>query len=197
MMRLDLTLIQDWVRPATRVLDLGCGDGTLLAALQRHRQVNGLGLEIDPDKITECVRAGIRVIEQDLDAGLANLRDKSFDTVVMTQALQAMQYPDRVLDEMLRVGRECIITFPNFGHWRCRLYLWWRGRMPVSETLPYQWYNTPNIHLCTVRDFEAMCRERGLRILHRAMVNDHNRQGLLARLWPNLFAATALYHISR
>ncbi len=196
-MRQDLTHIQQWIEPGSRVLDLGCGDGAFLAQLVAEREVRGLGLEIDAENINHCVGLGLDIIEQNLDQGLANFRDNSFDTVVMAHALQAVRYPHLVLDEMLRVGREGIVTFPNFGQWRCRLYLGSRGRMPVSKFLPYAWYDTPNIHFCTVRDFEALCAERQIRILRRYMIgpsNDHNR---LARLWPNLFATTAIYHISR
>jgi len=196
-MRLDLTLIHDWIKPKARVLDLGCGDGTLLEMLRDNKQVDGLGVEIDADDITRCVARGINVIEQDLNQSLANFDTGSFDVVVMTLALQALDHPDRVLEEMLRIGREGIVAFPNFGNWRCRWYLSTRGRMPVSETLPYQWYDTPNIHLCTVDDFEALCAERGLRIKHRAIVGGGNGRGIGARLLPNLFGVTAVYHITR
>lgn len=194
-MRFDLALIQDWIAPRARVLDLGCGDGTLLAALRDNKQVEGLGVEIDADNITRCIGRGINVVEQDLNASLGNFRSDSFDTVVMTLALQALRYPHHVLDEMLRIGREGIVTFPNFGHWRARSYLVARGRMPVSKFLPYTWYDTPNIHFCTVRDFEALCAEKNIRILDRAMIGGSDTRGPLAGLWPNLFAVTAVYHI--
>lgn len=196
-MRLDLALIQDWIKPRARVLDLGCGDGTLLAALRDSKQVSGLGVEIEADDITRCIARGIDVVEQDLNASLANFGSGSFDVVVMTLALQALQYPHLVLDEMLRIGHECIVTFPNFGHWRARFYLALRGRMPISDFLPYTWYDTPNIHFCTVDDFEALCRDKRIRILDRAVVAADNRQGWLGRRWPNLFGETAVYHISR
>ena len=137
------------------------------------------------------------MIEQDLNASLENFRTGSFDMVVMTLALQALQYPHRVLDEMLRIGRQGIVTFPNFGHWRARGYLLTRGRMPVSKFLPYTWYDTPNIHFCTVRDFEALCAERNIQILDRALIGGGNSQSWIANTWPNLFAVTAVYHISR
>jgi methionine biosynthesis protein MetW len=196
-MRFDLTLIQHWITDRARVLDLGCGDGTLLASLRDNKQVDGLGVEIDAEDISHCIARGINVIEQDLNASLENFRSASFDAVVMTLALQALRYPHRVLDEMLRIGREGIVTFPNFGHWRARSYLITRGRMPVSKFLPYTWYDTPNIHFCTVKDFEALCAEKNIRILNRAMIGGGDSQGPLAQLWPNLFAVTAVYHIGR
>jgi len=196
-MRQDLTHIQQWIAAGSRVLDLGCGNGEFLAQLQREREVEGLGLEIDPGNISTCIGKGLNIVEQDLDEGLGNLGDNSFDTVVMAHALQAVRQPHLVLDEMLRIGRECIVTFPNFGQWRCRLYLGTRGRMPVSKFMPYTWYDTPNIHFCTVRDFENLCSERGIRILHRDMVGPESSGHRLAVLWPNLFATTAIYHISR
>jgi methionine biosynthesis protein MetW len=194
-MRQDLTLIQDWIKPQARVLDLGCGNGALLETLRDQKQVDGLGVEIDPDDITRCLARGINVIEQNLNESLGNFESGSFDVVVMALALQALRHPDRVLDEMLRIGREGIVTFPNFGHWRCRWYIGTRGRMPVSESLPYQWYDTPNIHLCTVTDFEALCAARGYRISHRAMIGAGSSS--IAKLWPNLFGVTAIYHITR
>lgn len=196
-MRFDLTLLQEWIPQGSRVLDLGCGDGTLLEALRDHRQVNGLGLEIDPDQITRCLERGLNVIEHDLNEGLTNFDDDSFDMVVMTHALQTLRSPDRVIDEMLRIGRQCIVTFPNFGQWRSRLYLGLRGRMPVSRFLPYTWYDTPNIHFCTVRDFENLCQEKGISVLNRTVVNADNTQSFISSHWPNLFGVTAVYHISK
>lgn len=196
-MRLDLTHIQRWIEPGSKVLDLGCGNGEFLQRLQQERDVRGLGLEIDQDKITAAVARGLNIVEQDMDAGMENFPDRSFDTVVMAHALQAVHFPDRVLEEMLRIGRQGIVTFPNFAHWSCRLYLGTRGRMPVSRFMPYNWYDTPNIHFCTVKDFEALCGERGIRILARDMVGNTERRPMLASAWPNLFAVTAIYLISR
>ena len=196
-MRPDLDIIQHWIRPGSRVLDLGCGDGSLLEYLKIHRDVSEIGLEISPEKIQKCLARGVNVIEQDLNKSLANFKDKSFDTVLLTQTLQAVSYPDVLIDEMLRIGRNCIVTFPNFGHWRARLYLTTKGRMPVSNFMPYQWYNTPNIHFCTVRDFDVLCREKQIKVISRTVV-DHLHQGRWRiKLWPNMLGETAIYHISR
>ena len=196
-MRLDLSHIQRWIASGSRVLDLGCGDGIFLQFLRDQREVRGTGLEIDQDYITAAISRGLNVVEQNMDEGLSNFPDQSFDTVVLALALQAVNYPDRVLEEMLRIGREGIVTFPNFGHWRCRLMLGIRGHMPVSGFMPHTWYNTPNIHFCTVNDFEDLCREKGIRILARNMLGNTSRQPMLSRKWPNLFATTAIYHITR
>lgn len=195
--RPEFATINDWITPGSRVLDLGCGDGALLSHLRDTRQVTGYGLEIDPDNILQCVRKGISVIQTDLDEGLSDFDEDSFDYVVMTQTLQAVRYPERLLSEMLRIGRQGIVTFPNFAHWRLRYQLALRGRMPVSKALPHTWYNTPNIHLCTVHDFEALCRERSIRILERTLADDRYRDRIGARLLPNLLGAIALYRFER
>jgi methionine biosynthesis protein MetW len=195
--RSDLQILEQWIKPRARVLDLGCGDGELLSMLVRDKQIDGLGLEIDADNITKCFARGLSVIEQDIDNGLTNFIDNSFDTVVLTQTLQAVMRPDLVLDEMLRVGNECIITFPNFGHWRCRLHVAVIGRMPLSKFMPYQWYDTPNTHFCTVRDFEILCAEKHIRVVHKAVINFNSKTTWIARRWPNLFGVTAIYHVTK
>lgn len=196
-LRADLQIIEQWITPGSQVLDLGCGNGELLHYLQNHKQVHGYGLEIAPDNINACIDKGVNVIEKNLDHGLDNFADHSFDTVVMTQALQAVHYPDRILEDMLRIGREAILTFPNFGHWRCRLYLGLKGRMPVSEFMPYTWYNTPNIHFCTFKDFENLCHERSVRILDRLVVDQTHRSSTLSAMWPNLLGEVAIYRVTR
>ncbi|MCK9238067.1 MAG: methionine biosynthesis protein MetW [Thiopseudomonas sp.] len=196
-MRADLEIIQQWIPENSHVLDLGCGDGELLAWLKEHKNVSGYGLEIDPEKINTCIEKGVNVIEQDLDKGLSNFANNSFDVVVMTQALQVVHYPDKILQEMLRVGRTCIITFPNFGHWRCRWYLATKGRMPVSDFMPYTWYNTPNIHFCTFKDFEALCHEMQMQVLDRLAVDGLHRNSLGSRLWPNMLGEIGIYRVAR
>ena len=161
-----------------------------------HKQVEGYGLEIGAAEINACLEKGLNVVEQNLDQGLGNFADNSFDTVLMTQALQTLHYPHLVLDEMLRVGKECIVTFPNFGHWKARWHLAVRGRMPVSDLLPYQWYDTPNIHFCTFRDFEVLCREKNIRVIHRQVVNEKTPAFLIG-LAPNFFGETAIYHLRK
>ena len=196
-MRADFESIIPWIKPRSRVLDLACGDGKLLDALKQQRQVSGYGLEINPRNIARCVKHGINVIEQNLDNGLGNFQDNSFDTVIMTQALQVLTYPHLVMDEMLRVGQECIVTFPNFGHWRCRLYLSLHGKMPVSKFMPYSWYDTPNIHFCTFQDFEALCRSKRWQVLDRQVVDQSHQGHWLTRLWPNMLGEIAIYRLTR
>ena len=190
-------LIANWIESKSRLLDLGCGDGSLLKTLIDQLQVRGYGLEIDPVSINNCIRKGINVIDQDLNSGLKNLNDGSFDTVLMTQTLQSLRYPHLVLDEMLRIGNQAIITFPNFGHWRTRASLLFNGRMPVTKQLSYQWYDTPNIHFFTYKDFETLCVERKIKIVGRVFVGGYSSTLGLDRAWPNLFAQTAIYRLRK
>lgn len=196
-LRPDLEIISEWIAPDSRVLDLGCGDGSLLAYLHASRRVNGYGLEIDEDKILKCIESGVNVIQTDLDAGLSDFDADSFDYVVLSQTLQAVFYPERLLDEMLRVGREGIVSFPNFGYWPNRLQILWGGHMPVSRNLPNDWYSTPNIHLCTLKDFERLCAKKGITVLQRTVVDQAHRTNWWMRLLPNLLGEIALYRFQR
>jgi methionine biosynthesis protein MetW len=196
-MRLDQRLAERWITPGSRVLDLGCGDGDLLAHMQEKLGVRGYGVEIDQARIITAIGRGLSIIQQDLNDGLGRFADQSFDFVVMAQALQAVESPDKLLLDMVRVGREAIITFPNFAHWKTRSYLGLRGRMPVSEALPYMWYNTPNIHLCTFRDFEVLCHSHGLRIINRLAVNGDQQGNLFMKHLPNLLGEVAIYRVTR
>ena len=196
-LRADLAIIADLINPNARVLDLGCGEGELLAHLQEHKQVNGYGLDVDPEHIRICLEKGVNVVEQDLDAGLANFANDSFDMVVMTETLQSVRAPDMLLREMLRIGEECIITFPNFGHWQCRLQLAFLGRMPVAKHIPHSWFDTPNIHLCTFRDFENLCASLGFPIIERRVVDHQHVESTLGSLLPNLLGPVAFYRLGR
>ena len=201
-MRMDHQLAERWIAPHSQVLDLGCGNGELLAHLQQKLGVRGYGLEIDEEKINEAIGNGLSIIEQDLNDGLGRFADNSFDTVVMARALQAVKSPDTLLLDMLRVGREAIITFPNFAHWQNRLHLGLKGMMPVSEALPYEWYDTPNIHLCTFKDFEKLCAQHDIAIINRFAVSDSPRghsalMNTLIRQVPNLLADVAIYRVTK
>ncbi|WP_348672119.1 methionine biosynthesis protein MetW [uncultured Abyssibacter sp.] len=195
-MRADLELMSRWIEPNAALLDLGCGDGVLLDTLTRDRGVVGFGVEIDPELVADCIERGLNVIHQDLDDGLADFGDAAFDYVVMTQALQAVPHPHRLLRDMVRVGREAIITFPNFGHWRTRWALAIGGRMPITETLPHPWYSTPNVRLCTVRDFEELCAIEHVSILERVMVDQRHRSNAMMQRLPNLLGEIAVYRVA-
>ncbi|MFT5395884.1 MAG: methionine biosynthesis protein MetW [Gammaproteobacteria bacterium] len=192
-LRTDQALIAEWIKPGSRALDLGCGDGTLMAHLQQQQEVKGYGLEIDEENIVQCIHKGVDVIQTDLDKGLSEFKKDTFDYVIMTQTLQAIRYPDKLLKEMTRVGREAIVTFPNMGHWKNRIQLALAGHMPKSKTLPYEWYNTPNIHLCTLTDFENLCAANNIEILDRATVDHEHQSSLGMKLFPNLLGEIAIY----
>lgn len=196
-MRSDLTAISQWIQPGERILDLGCGDGELIAYLKKTKQVTGYGMEIDTQKIVACVEKGVEVIHQDLNASLDYIDDQSFDTVIMTQSLQQTDAPAKLVEDMLRIGKRAIVTFPNFAHWTARIYLGLRGKMPMSKTLPIPWYETANIHLCTFKDFEVLCHERNITILTRTVVDGEHEQNWKTNLLPNVMGEVALYHLQK
>ena len=190
--RPDFEAIADWVQPGASVLDLGCGDGLLLKILHQRRQARGYGIEIADANVLACVQTGVSVIQSNLERGLAGFDAGSFDYVILSQTLQAMRRTEAIVLEMLRVGRQGIVTFPNFGHWQNRLQNL-AGRMPVSKGLPHQWYDTPNVHLCTVHDFEDFCASHGIRILERIVLHGGRRVSLL----PNLFGSLAVFRFEK
>lgn len=197
-LRPDLEIICEWIKPGTRILDLGCGDGTLLAHLEKTRNVTGYGLEIDEQNILQCIEKGVQVIQTNLDKSITEFFDEnSFDYVVMTQTLQAIQHPEKLLVEMMRIGKEGVVTFPNMAHWKSRLQLGLYGHMPVTRTLPNEWYDTPNIHLCSIRDFENLCEKLSIKIIQRTAVDHAHRHSPVTKLLPNLLGEIALYRFSR
>ena len=174
-LRRDLRLIADMVAPHSRVLDIGCGDGALLAYLAREKAVDARGMELSQSGVNSCVGHGLSVIQGDADRDLEAYPNGAFDVVVLSQTLQATRQPRRVLETLVRIGKQAIVSFPNFGFWHIRLSLLWRGRMPVSELLSNPWYDTPNIHLCTIRDFVRLCDEIGVRIERSITLDRHGR----------------------
>ncbi|MBA3022380.1 MAG: methionine biosynthesis protein MetW [Sideroxydans sp.] len=190
--RPDFAAIAAWIPQGSSVLDLGCGDGSLLRYLRETRDVRGYGVEISDANIAACIANGVNVIQNDLDHGLADFESDSFDFVILSQTLQATRHTEALMKEIVRVGRGGIVSFPNFGYWKNRLQIM-QGHMPVSKILPYQWYDTPNVHLCTLNDFELLCDHLGLRILGRHVMNDSGDVNLL----PNLRGSVAVYRFKR
>ncbi|ADL54170.1 methionine biosynthesis protein MetW [Gallionella capsiferriformans] len=190
--RPDFAAIAAWIPKGASVLDLGCGDGSLLRYLKETRSVRGYGVEISDMDIVSCIANGVNVIQNDLDSGLSDFEDNTFDFVILSQTLQATRHTEALIQEMLRVGREGIVSFPNFGYWKSRLNVM-LGNMPVSRELPYQWYDTPNVHLCTLNDFESFCRKYCVSISARSVMTGGVEVGLL----PNLLGSTAVYRFQR
>ena len=190
--RQDFAIIAGWVGFGSKVLDLGCGDGSLLTYLRDSLEVKGYGVEKDDANWLACQQNKINVIQMDLEDGLSGFEDQSFDTVILSQTLQAMHHTEEIVQEMLRVGREVIVTFPNFGYWRNRLQIT-AGNMPVSKILPYEWYNTPNVHLCTINDFDEFCKKYKISILERSVITDDKAVSFM----PNLLGNLAMYRLRK
>ncbi len=190
--RPDFAAIAAWIPKGASVLDLGCGDGSLLRFLRDTREVRGYGVEISDANIVACIRNGVNVIQGDLDSGLSGFETQAFDYVILSQTLQAIRHTEALVKEILRVGRAGIVSFPNFGYWRNRLKII-RGNMPVSRELPYQWYDTPNVHLCTLHDFEEFCAKQKVQILNRHVMTG----GSEVQVLTNLLGSTAVYRFQR
>ena len=197
--RVDLLLIADMVDRGSRVLDVGCEEGSLLRVLAETRDVDARGIELSQEGVNRCVAQGLSVVQGDADKDLANYPDNAFDYVILSQTIQATQHPRVVLEELLRIGRHAIVSIPNFGHWRIRLELLFRGRMPVNENLPYSWYDTPNIHFCTLRDFVELCGELKATVEQQIALNTHGQplSGHTPSKLTNLLGEQAVFMLRR
>lgn len=193
--RPDLLAIYNLIPENSRIIDLGCGDGSLLYVLRKEKNVYGCGIEISEEKIINCVAAGVPVVHGNLDNGLKEYPEKSFNYVVLSQTLQAVKSPDKLLDEMARVGENVLISLINFGHYSIRFQLMFKGRMPINENLPTPWYKTSNIHLSTIKDFRELCQSKGLKIVREIPINPSF--GFLGALWSNMFAPISVFLIKK
>jgi len=192
-----LEVIRNWVKKDSDILDLGCGKGEILQYLSEKLNTSSLGIEIDQSNINKCIQSGLNVVQQNIDEGLDNFKDESFDTVIMSQTIQVLKEPKKALLEVTRIGRESIVTIPNFGHWSTRINLLLSGKMPVTSSLPDKWHNTPNIHLCTISDFELLCEDCGINIIEKRFFSNAGNENFLTAFLPNIFASTAMYKISK
>ena len=190
-------VIINWVNKDTSILDLGCGDGSILEILSLEKSVKGLGVEIDPKNIQSCIDKGINVIEQNIDEGITNFKSKSYDYVLLSETIQVLENPEQALLEITRIGKSSIVTFPNFAHWKSRLGLFFLGRMPNTNALPQEWYNTKNIHLCTIKDFESLCEKLEISIDKKTVINSNKESFLFKNIFPNFFGELITYQVSR
>ena len=188
------SIVLDWIPSNSKVVDFGCGDGTLLKILTEQKFVTGYGVENDPEKINACITNGVSVIQQDIDAGIQNYKGMGFDVAIMASSIQCLRRPRNAMKNILKVANECVITLPNFGNWELRLGLL-KGKMPSSAQLPAKWYETKNLHLCTIADFEDLCAEESFNIKKKVYLNSRGSSSWLANTFPNLFAAEAVYLI--
>ena len=189
-------IINSWVPENSKVIDFGCGDGSLLKELFENKQVLGYGVEINDTKIEKCIEKGIPVIKLDIDKGLNDFMSSNFDLSIMARSIQCLKNPDLALNRMLELSKRCVVTLPNLGYWRCRINLA-SGKMPITPELPSSWYETENIHLCTIKDFENLCLKENIRIKDKVFINRNGDQGGLSKINPNLFAVEGVYLLER
>lgn len=192
-LRLDYKIIVELVAPGSQVLDLGCGDGTLLQMLEKEKQVKGQGIEFDETLVYQCVEKGLNVFHGDIASGLADYPDKSFDYVILNKSMQELKKVDPVIEDALRIGKQVIIGFPNFAHLDARIQMFFFGRSPVTPALPFHWHDSPNLHFLSIRDFQEYCRDKKLNVIQVRYINDQNE----VRLLPNLFARDAVFLVQK
>lgn len=197
-MNLNYKVVCDLIEKNSKVLDLGCGNGELLELLKKEKNVQGFGVEINQDSLLEALVKGLSVIQGDIDKGLDEFQDKTYDYAILNQTLQSTKYPEMIIDEMLRVSKKCIVSFPNFAYWRVRFYLFFKGKMPKSKQLPYEWYDTPNIHLLTISDFFEFCKKRNIKIEKSVyLTRNKSRSGFFIKHIANFFSQEVVFVISR
>lgn len=198
-MRFDLQIIASWIEPGAKVLDLGCGEGNLLYYLNEEKSIHGTGIESREDKVAQCIASGLSVLQGDINTEVVDYPDHAFDYVILSQTLQQVYEPETLIAELLRIGKQVIVSFPNFAHWRNRLHLLLAGKAPVSKQLPFEWYNTPNIRVITINDFYRFARKMGIKIEKEAAINSdhHDDTGNMVTLLPNLRASYGIFLISK
>lgn len=197
-MKLNYEIITELIQKDSTVLDLGCGDGTLLKMLTERKNAKGVGVEIDQGQVIKALEKGLSIIQGDIDEGLKQFLDKSYDYAILNQTLQSAEKPDYVIEEMLRVANKTIVSFPNFAYWKVRFYLFFKGKMPKSKSLPYEWFNTPNIHLLTVNDFFEFCKKRDIKILQSIyLTRQKARRNILIRTITNFFSEEVIFVVTR
>jgi methionine biosynthesis protein MetW len=198
-MRYDLQIIAAWIEPGSKVLDLGCGEGELLSYLKREKRVKGTGIESSESKVTKCVEKGVQVLQGDITEEVEDYPDNTFDYVILSQTLQQVLAPDQLIRELLRVGKKIIVSFPNFSYWSIRLQILFFGYAPKNRQLPYEWYNTPNIRVITIKDFRRFVRETGCEVIREVGINTHSDdlQGKIISFLPNLRATYGIFMVSR
>jgi len=196
--KLNYEIITELIQKDSTVLDLGCGDGTLLKMLTERKNAKGAGVEIDQGQVIKALEKGLSIIQGDIDEGLKQFLDKSYDYAILNQTLQSAEKPDYVIEEMLRVANKTIVSFPNFAYWKVRFYLFFKGKMPKSKSLPYEWFNTPNIHLLTVNDFFEFCKKRDIKILQSIyLTRQKARRNILIRTITNFFSEEVIFVVTR